>query len=426
MESLAETRLRLDAKRRQIYAAMEEAGPEIDLGRITSIDGDVDRKRALLRQWDAECEALEKDEDQLAHLQKIRDQNERQLRAAEQPDRFVPFPTNGAGAGNGAVGLGSLRVDRDGHTLRHLISNHPGFKALKEGNSGSFALELSAVDFKTLVTLTTVSPQNFRQPDIVPMGLEERTVADLMLQGTIDRGIVEYYEETTFTNAATGVAEGSAKPESTIGFTLRTETAKKIAHNIPVTKEALDDNSFLESQIRGRLAFGVKRREEQQILTGVGTGNDLMGLLNRVGIQTQAAAGSGVDAIFRAMQLIRGQAGSGFAEPTAVVIHPANWTTLKLAKDTTGQYLFGGPSDEGPDRIWGLPVRQTTGITQNTALVGAFRPYAEVLRREGISIVMSTEHSTFFVENKVMLQAESRIALAVYRPSAFATVTGLT
>src|SRR5262252_7389371 len=414
MDSLAETRLRLDAKRRQMFDAYEEAGPEMDLGRITAIDGDYDRKRVVLRQWDEEIKELERNEDQLTHMQRIRDENERALRKASEPERLIPFPNGGNGHAPGS--LGTLRIDREGHTLRQLIRDHPGFKALKDGNSGSFALDLPGIDLKTLVTLVTVSPQNYRQPDVQPLALEERTVSDLMLQGTIDRGIVEYYEETTFTNAASGVAEGSAKPESAIGFTLRTETAKKIAHNIPVTKEALDDNAFLESQIRGRLAFGVKRREEQQLLTGAGTGNDLNGMLNRSGIQTQAAAGSGLDAIFRAMQLIRGQAGSGFAEPTGMVIHPANWTTLKLSKDTTGQYLFGGPSHEGPDRCWGMPVRQTTGITANTALVGAFRPYTEVLRREGITITMSTEHSTFFVENKVMLQAESRLALAVYRP----------
>jgi HK97 family phage major capsid protein len=64
-------------------------------------------------------------------------------------------------------------------------------------------------------------------------------------------------------------------------------------------------------------------------------------------------------------------------------------------------------------------------MSQNTALVGAFRPHAEVIRREGIQITLSTEHSTFFVENKVAILAEERLALAVYRASAFATVTGI-
>jgi HK97 family phage major capsid protein len=125
------------------------------------------------------------------------------------------------------------------------------------------------------------------------------------------------------------------------------------------------------------------------------------------------------------MQLIRGAGGAGFAEPTGVVLHPNDWTDIKLLRTADGLYIWGNPSDEGPDRIWGLPIRQTTAMTQNTGLVGAFRPWSEVIRREGITITLSTEHSTFFIENKVAILAEERLALAIYRPSAFATVTGI-
>jgi HK97 family phage major capsid protein len=170
----------------------------------------------------------------------------------------------------------------------------------------------------------------------------------------------------------------------------------------------------------------VRRKEEQQLLSGSGAGQELRGLLNRSGLQTQAkGADPTPDAIYKAMQKIRGAAGLGFAEPTAVVFHPNDWTEIKLLRTADGIYLWGNPSDEGPDRIWGLPVRQTTGIAEGTALVGAFRPHAEVIRREGITITLSTEHASYFVENKVAILAEERLALAVYRPSAFCTVTGI-
>ena len=286
-------------------------------------------------------------------------------------------------------------------------------------------IELPMADFKTLVTLTDISPQASRRAPL-EMALEERTVTDLMLNSTIDRGTAEYYEETTFTNAAATVAEGVAKAESTIDWTLRTEQVRKIAHWVPSTKEALDDNAFLEGQLRGRMRFGVERQEEAQVLTGDATGQNLQGIINRTGIQTQAkGADPTPDTVYKAMQLIRGSAGSGFAEPTAFVVHPADWTDIKLLRTTDGIYIWGNPSDEGPDRIWGLQVRQTTAMTQGTGLVGAFRPHAEVLRREGITVTLSTEHASYFIENKVAILAESRIALAVYRPSAFATCTGI-
>jgi len=271
-----------------------------------------------------------------------------------------------------------------------------------------------------------MTPQNTRRDGLVSIPLEDRTVADLMLQGNVSGPAVEYYEETTYTNAAATVVEAATKPESALAYTLRTDTVRKIAHWIPATSEALQDVPFLESQIRGRLAFGVQRIEEQQILVGDGIAPNIQGITNRSGVQTQAkGADPTPDAIYKGMQKIRGAGGLGFAEPTAVVIHPNDWTEIKLLRTADGIYLWGNPSDEGPDRIWGLPVRQTTAMTEGTALVGAFRPYAEVLRREGINITLSTEHSTYFIENKVAILAESRLALAVYRPSAFAKVTGI-
>ncbi len=64
-------------------------------------------------------------------------------------------------------------------------------------------------------------------------------------------------------------------------------------------------------------------------------------------------------------------------------------------------------------------------MTQNTALVGAFRPFAQFLRRGGIEIILSTEHSTYVIENKILLLAEEQCLMIVTRPSAFASVTGV-
>jgi hypothetical protein len=72
-------------------------------------------------------------------------------------------------------------------------------------------------------------------------------------------------------------------------------------------------------------------------------------------------------------------------------------------------------------------VRVTPSQTENTAIVGAFNVMAQVFRKPNgaITITISTEHSTYFVENKVAILAEERLLLAVYRPAAFCTVTGI-
>lgn len=416
MPNVVELREEIAEKRRFLHNVFQEAGPEVDLTRVTVLTGDTQAKHAEIRRRNLELDALSGEEARLALLEEIARKNAQEHERLTQPERGLPF-----GSANGSAGKGGPPP-----SFREFLSGHPQYKAFRDGHAREATIDLPHFDFKTLVTLTTVSPQNFRQPDVVPMAQEERTVADLLLQGTISVGTIEYYEETLFTNTAGPVAEGAAKPEMTLEWTLRSDPARKIAETIPATKESLDDVSWLESQLRNRLAFAVKRAEEAELLAGDGTGVHLLGLLNRPGVQTIAKGGTepNTDAIYKAIQLVRGSAGLGFAEPTAIVMHPQNVTNYKLMRTADGIYINGPPSQEGPDTMWGLPIRQTTGMTLDKALV-LTRQYGEVLRREGITLTMSTEHSTFFVENKVMFLAEERLALAVYRPSAFATATAL-
>jgi HK97 family phage major capsid protein len=429
MPSFAEVREELAAKREQLHKIFEEAGPDLDLSKVTLLDGDTHYKAGEIKRRNDELEALGIEFDRLHNLWLINQNNALKVRALTEPVPNVPLPNgNGHAAGlngSGGYGYGYGYGQPAAKSLRHFLLEHKEYKAFRQANRGTVEIELPYLDFKTLVTLSDISPQADRRA-LVAMAVEERTTTDLMLQGETMSNSVEYYEETTVTNAAAETAEGVSKPESAEGFTLRTEPVRKIPTWIPATKEALDDVPFLESQLRGRMASNVRRREELQVLVGDGVAPNLDGIINRTGIQTQAkGADPTPDTVYKAMQLVRGSAGSGFAEPTAFVVHPGDWTDIKLLRTTDGIYIWGNPSDEGPDRIWGLPVRQTTNITSGTGLVGAFRPYAEVLRREGITVTLSTEHSTYFIDNKVAILAESRLALAVYRPSAFCTCTGI-
>ena len=262
-----------------------------------------------------------------------------------------------------------------------------------------------------------------RLPGVVGSAQNETTVADLMLSGTTSSSSITYLEETTFTNAAAETAEGTGKPEAALDFTERTDSVRKIPVWLPATTELLEDVPMMMSYIRGRLGFMVQQREEQQLLVGDGTAPNISGILDRSGIQTQAkGADPTPDAVYKAMTKVRTV---GYAEPTAAVFHPNDWQDIRLLRTADGVYIWGSPSDAGPERIWGLNVRITPWMTENTGLVGAFRPYAQVFRRKGLTITISTEHASYFVENKVAILAETRLALACYRPAAFCTVTGI-
>lgn len=263
------------------------------------------------------------------------------------------------------------------------------------------------------------------QPGILPLLFKRLVIADLIAPGTTDSNSITYMKETTFTNAAAPTSEGAAKPESTLVFDQVTDSVRKIAHFLPVTEEMLEDVAQIRSYIDQRLRLGVELAEEDQLLNGNGTPPNLQGILNRSGLTTAQARGtdSNADAVFKQITTI---ATAVFAQPTGIVMNPANWQTVQLTKNANGNYLGNGPwSPAQPAQLWGLPVAVTPTIASGTALVGDFRGSAQIFRKGGIRVEASNSHQDFFVKNLVAIRAEERLALAVYRPAAFGTVTGL-
>ena len=83
-------------------------------------------------------------------------------------------------------------------------------------------------------------------------------------------------------------AEEGEKPEATLVLTNTNAPVKKIAVVLKVTEEMYADFPQLRDYINTRLRFMVAQKEESQLLNGDGTGNNITGILQTSGIQTQA------------------------------------------------------------------------------------------------------------------------------------------
>jgi HK97 family phage major capsid protein len=262
-------------------------------------------------------------------------------------------------------------------------------------------------------------------PGIVPIPLRPPVVADLLSAGVTTSNALVYLAESAITNAAAAVAEGTAKPESAITFTQVTDPVVKLAHWIPVSDELLDDVPAMQTYIDTRLLQGVQVVEDDQLVNGSGVAPNMLGLLNRAGLapavvrvdpQTNAdAIAAQMSAIFTVTHI----------PTTGVVMHPVNFETITLSKDTQGRYLAAGPFAQPiVPRIWGVPVALTTAIAAGTALV-VTSPLATVFRRGGLAIQATNSHQDFFVKNLTAIRAEERLALTVMMASGFGKVTGL-
>lgn len=306
---------------------------------------------------------------------------------------------------------------------------------LKDGTSLIVFGRRAAMEQKTLVYSggsDIVDPQ--RVPGYLEILQREITVMDLIPRLSTESDTVEYVREDTFTNNAAAVAEATAttgttgrKPESALVYSVQTSPVRTVAHWIPITNRMLADAPAIRGLINGRLMLGLDLELEDQIVTGSGTGEDLTGILNTAGINIQGIGTDNVmDAIFKARTQIRV---NGRSRPNAVVLHPNDWQSIRLTREnvasaTLGQYLMGPPSQVGATTLWGLPVVESEAETENTGLVGDFAMGCSLFDREMAAIRVGTIDDQF-VRNMQTILAELRAAFIVWRPTAFAKVTGI-
>lgn len=334
-------------------------------------------------------------------------------------------------------------------SLGRQIVESSAFKSAQAAKGGkySFMTEIGAKAAVTVDEGTTIANGQLNGaagvlalpdylPGIVDLRFAPLSVAQLFAQGSTTSPIVSYVKEATETQGAVATTEKTRKGQADAGFARVNEQVGKIAAFFKITDEMLQDTDQAESFLSQRLIAQVGREEENEVLNGTGY-PALAGILGRSGLATAISAGTTgtlanpmllAEAVFKQRTAIRTTA---FVEPDAVVMNPTDWQYLQLAKDGNSQYYAGGPFTGGYGNggyanvaaLWGLPVIQSTRITAGTALVGAFREGGQLFRRQGITVEMANQNEDDFVNNLITVRAESRSALAIYRPGAFGKVT---
>lgn len=315
-------------------------------------------------------------------------------------------------------------------------------------------------------------------PGVVDLRFYPNVIASLFPSMPVSSPVVSYVREGTWTNNAAAVPEGATKPTSTNTLTRLTEQVGKIANLVHVTDELMQDAPAFWSLIQQRLAQGVTRKEEVELLAGSGYPG-VNGLLNRTtgftkpAVQTAVAnlvipgastpgSGAGADTVVSVTPgaAIQGTGTTGtaptgsqiavgiltsltslrvntFFEPDTILMNPADWQTIRTATDTQGQFLGGsffgtnygqganvpssGATEEGLT-LWGKRVVTTPVLPQGYVLVGAFSDAAMVLRKDGLRVEFTNTNGTDFEQNLWTGRAEERVGLLVERPELFVLI----
>lgn len=304
--------------------------------------------------------------------------------------------------------------------------------AFKAFADSGFSKGARGADIRIKATLTSATTDTdgavgaaiapTRLPGIIELPQRRLTVRDLLSQGRMDGNTLEYVKEKGFNNNAAPVAETAEKPSSDIQFELVTTSAKVIAHWMKASRQVLSDISQLRSIIDQRLLYGLAYVEEEQLLNGDGTGQNLYGILPQA---TAYAVPSGLTAptpttAIDTLRIAMLQAALAEYPATGHVLNPIDWASIELTKDLGGNYIIANPQGTAQPTLWGLPVVQTQAMDPGTFLTGAFRLGAQVFDRWDARIEAAYVEDDF-IKNLVTILAEERLALAVYRPEAFIT-----
>lgn len=339
--------------------------------------------------------------------------------------------------GNGHNGNGTDRADGvmppgKGRTIGEQFVNSDEYKSfLGQFPNGRIPekarVQSLPVGFKTLITGTDdTSAGAFVRPEwtgiIDLLGRVSLTMRSLVSVRQTSSDTVEYVQQTGRTNAAAVVAEATQtsgtsglKPEGGFTFQKVTSPVRTIAEWIPATRRALADVGQLRSLIDQELRADLRDAEEREMLTGDGTGEHLLGLLNTPGLQTQAAGGDVFETTRKARTKVRL---GGFTTPTAYLLNPMDWEAIDLMRDGVDRFYGAGPFAMTTPTLWGLPVVESEYMPQGTGVVGDFRR-AVLWDREQATISVSDSHENFFVRNLIAVLAEQRVAFGVVRPAAF-------
>ena len=244
-------------------------------------------------------------------------------------------------------------------------------------------------------------------------------VRDVIGQARTTSNAVEFAKETSFTNNANVVSEGAKKPQSDLGFELYTAPVRTIAHTFKISRQMLDDGPALAAYVGRRGTYGLQFVEEQQLLFGDGTGQNIAGLVPQAEVFAPTFSGTADTAFDRINQAIS-QAEDAEIPVNAIVMSKRDWRQILGIKDGDQRYISSqSPFGLQSHGLWNLPVVATNAMPVGEFVVGAFQDGAQIFDRLDTEVLLSTENEDDFVRNMATIRVESRLAFAVYRPEAF-------
>ncbi len=293
------------------------------------------------------------------------------------------------------------------------IMESDGIKSFLAGETNKGRTEIK----NTIVNSGNATSVHDQLSGVVAGAFRQLTVMPTVMQGSASSNIIYYSKELLWTNASAITAEGVDKPESTLTFEEVNTSIKTIPTFLRVSKQALDDSTFLASYIERRLRHGVNNATENYVINNatdgwLATGNntvtspllttDVFGLANKMKMEVIGAD----------------------YEPDYFYMNPADWGAAETSRRASGDNAFVAASgavsyvNNGlTPMLWGLPVVLSNNIPVGTMICKSADAdmYAN---RESTVVEMFEQDGDNVTKNLVTVRAETRGAELVFTPAA--------
>lgn len=247
-------------------------------------------------------------------------------------------------------------------------------------------------------------------------------VRQFLTQTSTTSDNVRYVQETAYTDGTATQTEGSDKGISDFSLEAKDAPVRTIASYIRVSRQMLDDTAFLTSYINQRLPKKLFLEEDDQILYGNGSGDNLEGI---TAVAQSFAAITGLSLVSRFDALVNSisqvRTDNGEYQASAIMLNPEDFYIMLVEKDNENRYYFPDAVRFGgqPPRVAGVPVITNTAVAADDFIVGDFNLGATMALREGVSLQFFEQDQDNVIKNLVTVRVEERLALPIHNPNAF-------
>nr|WP_314614871.1 phage major capsid protein [uncultured Pseudomonas sp.] len=369
----------------------------------------------LQNKYDAAMAEVEKGNKVSTDLKKLIDDQKGELQKVI--DQVVDLEQKGVKL-RGQPGEGKSFID--------MIKGDDSYKALSSNSANRAEIEVTKSDLAAMKEVKVTSAgvvAPVYDTTIQPGIRQELRIRDLLTAIPVTGQNYTYFREKLHTRGAGMVAEGGTKPTSDVTFESATDRVKKIAVWMPVTEEALADVPQMQGYIQELLRYDLKLEEENQILKGDGTGENLNGLMTQATIYDAALTKAGdtsIDIVRRGIYQVRKQSK---LSADGVVMSELDWMNIELQKDGENRYLFANLQGLVTPILWGRPVITSDSMdegdedTGGEFLIANFARAAILFDRMSYLFKMGLIND-MFIKNMIALLAEERLGLGVRRREA--------